>query len=94
MPREKTKSEKLAGKLISKIQKVWGEQTGEPGAEETENVMGLGHDLLQARSKEAMREILNGRTVAQYIGDIWLQKNPRVKPIASELNNEIYDNNA
>ncbi|GAB1260596.1 hypothetical protein [Aurantivibrio plasticivorans] len=94
MPREKSKSEKLAGKLISTIQKVWGEQAGEPEADESEKVMGLGHKLLQARSVESMKLVLNGRTVAQYIGDIWLQKNPSVKPIVNELNNEIYGKNA
>ncbi|GAB1267004.1 hypothetical protein NBRC116493_02570 [Aurantivibrio infirmus] len=94
MPREKSRSEKLAGKLISTIQKVWSEQAGEPEAEESEIIMSLGHNLLQARSAENMKKILNGRRASQYIGDIWLQKNPSVKPIVSELNNEIYGNNA
>ncbi|WP_317933362.1 hypothetical protein [Halioxenophilus sp. WMMB6] len=93
MPKNKSKAEKLAGKLISTLQKVWGEQTGEAQSEASETVMKLGHTLLQAGSAEAMKEVLNGRSVAQYLGDIWLEKNPSVKPIVRELNSEIYNAN-
>ena len=89
MPRTKTKEARIAGKLISEIQKVWGQQLGEPLADETEDIMNLAHDLLQAQDKQAMARLLAGRTVFEYLGEAWLQQHATVAQIASELNDVI-----
>ena len=92
MPRNKTECEKQAGKLISAIQKVWGAQAGEPEADDSERVMDLAHELLQAQDANKMSKHLSGKSVAQYIGEIWLQKHPEVKPIVNQLDREISKN--
>src|SRR5690606_25118022 len=58
MPREKSKEEKAAGKLISAIQKEWHEEVGEKAGEETEELIGKAHDILQARNANKMRAVL------------------------------------
>ncbi len=54
--------------------------------------MELAHELLQAREVNEMRRHLSGKSVAQYIGEIWLQKHPEVKPFVNQLNSEITKN--
>ena len=54
MPREKSESERAAGRLILAIQKEWGLELGEPEAEQSELVMGRAHELLQARNAVSM----------------------------------------
>ncbi len=78
MPRNRTELEKLAGKLISSIQKVWGEQSGEEQAEISEEVMYKGHDLLQAGSIENMNSLLGSLSVSEYLGEEWLQSQPQI----------------
>ncbi len=48
MPKKKTSIEIATGKLISSIQKEWGEELGESNVEASEDVMDRGHNLLQA----------------------------------------------
>jgi len=79
MTKEKTKLETAAGKLISAIQKEWGNEAGEPEAEESEKVMYKGHDLLKGAKSNNVVGILNGMSVTQYLGDIWIHKHPSVK---------------
>ncbi len=60
MSKVKSISEQAAGKLISAIQKEWGLELGNPVAEESEYVMGLAHNLLQARTANASNAIRAG----------------------------------
>ena len=92
MPKEKKAEEKAAGKLISVIQKEWHEQVGEKAGEETEEIIGKAHYLLQARNAEKMKLLLGNLSVQQYIGDIWLQKHPNVKPYVKALEHAINEN--
>ena len=85
MPRKKSKLEKAAGKLISSIQKEWGLQIGEPSAEQSELVMNLAHDLLQARSAAAMREVLGSISVKEYLGVSWVQSHRSTELAIQEL---------
>ena len=85
MPRKKTDLQKAAGKLISAIQKEWGYVLGESNAEFSEKVMDAAHDLLKAGSVEKMRVLLGSLTVHQYIGEVWVQAHPRVRPAISVL---------
>ena len=78
MGRSRTESEIAAGKLVSAVQKEWGQYLGEPGAEVAEEVMNLAHELLQARSAQAMSKILGDRSVTQFLGETWVLRHPSV----------------
>ncbi len=85
MPKKKSDFQRAVGKLISAIQKEWGDQLGNPNAEFSENVMNAAHDILQAGSPEKARELLGPLTLRQYLGDVWVQAHPNVKPAISAI---------
>ncbi len=85
MPRKKSEIEKAAGKLISTIQKEWGNELGEPYAEVSEEVMNIAHDFLQAKTVDKIKEVLGSQTVSQYLGEDWVQTHPNVKPAISSI---------
>lgn len=91
MPKAKTDIQKAAGKLISAIQKEWGEALGEDHAEFSEDVMNAAHDLLQAGTKERMRDLLGSLSVKQYLGEVWVQGHPSVKPAITALEEKLND---
>ncbi|WP_308365333.1 MULTISPECIES: hypothetical protein [unclassified Microbulbifer] len=94
MPREKSESEKAAGKLISAVQKEWHEELGEPQADLSEDVMGLAHELLQARTSKAMTTLLGSRTVKQFLGERWVYDHPSVEAGIKSLEQAIERENA
>ena len=85
MPKSRTELEIAAGKLISAIQKEWGNELGESVAEVTEQVMGLAHSLLQARTYIAMRSLLGSRSIVEYLGEVWVRRHPSVEPYIESL---------
>lgn len=85
MPKIKSPFQKAAGKLVSAIQKEWGEDLGGPRADFSEDVMGAAHKLLQAGTSENARTLLGARSVAQYLGEIWIQSHPGTKPAVAAL---------
>lgn len=85
MPKKKTDIERAAGKLISAIQKEWGAELGESYAEFSQDVMSAAHLLLQATTAEEIRNVLGAKNVRQYLGDVWVQKHPNVKPAIEVL---------
>ncbi|XQA71120.1 hypothetical protein ACM9XB_06400 [Xanthomonas sacchari] len=86
---KKTEFQRAAGKLISAIQKEWIERLGEKNADFSEEVMNAGHDILQCKSSEKLREMLGGKSVRQHLGDVWVQRHPNVKPAIAELERVI-----
>ena len=80
MPRKRAPAEAEAGKLISAIQAVWGEELGEAHAEISEHVMGLAHELLQAAHDNRLEQELGGRSVVDYLGALWVKRHPAVLP--------------
>ncbi|TLM73431.1 hypothetical protein ACONUD_02720 [Microbulbifer harenosus] len=94
MRREKSESEKAAGKLISAIQKEWGEEIGTPQADHSEEVMGRAHGLLQARTAESMRSLLKEKTVTEFLGEFWVRRHPLVKPAIIFLEKAMERENA
>lgn len=80
MPRKKSDFQRAAGKLISEIQKEWGNELGNTNSEFSEKVMNLAHDILQAGSQEKARQLLGNMNIKQYLGEVWIQAHPRVKP--------------
>jgi hypothetical protein len=87
MSKDKSDFQKAAGKLISAIQKEWGNTLGNPNAEFSENVMDSAHDLLQAGTIEKASELLGPMTVRQYLGEVWVQSHPSVRPAISVIEN-------
>ena len=89
MPREKSKSESAAGRLILAIQKEWWLELGEPQAEQSELVMGRAHKLLQARNAVSMLSVLGSKSVAEFLGESWLQSHKGVESSICELESAI-----
>jgi len=81
--------EKLAGKLISAIQKEWGNEAGELCAEESEEVMYKAHDILQAYKSNELAKLLNGSSITIYLGIHWVEKHQLVKPYINEIESEL-----
>ena len=82
MAKEKLLSQKAAGKLVSSIQKEWGNELGldSKEADISESVMDLAHGLLQANTADNMQELMGARSVYQYLGEIWVKKHPSINP--------------
>jgi len=89
MPTKKSPLEKAAGKLISAIQKEWGEELGESTAEVSEDVIGRGHDLLQAAKNNEVLNVLRGLSVTQYLGELWVHRHPSVKEYIAKFEQEL-----
>lgn len=89
MTKHRTETEAAAGKLISAIQKEWGEELGDPVAVESEEVMSKGHDLLKAAKGKQIQTLLNSRAVADYIGRSWVEKHRSVIPAIEALEEAV-----
>jgi hypothetical protein len=78
MPRSRTPVEAAAGKLVSAIQREWGEEAGEPTSAASEEVMHACHLLLQTAKNGSIPTLLGGRSVAEFLGERWVREHPRV----------------
>jgi hypothetical protein len=85
MPKQKTEIEMAAGRLISTIQKEWTTELGEESAPESEEVMHTSHQLLKAAMTNSLTSLLDGRTIAQFLGPSWVGRHPRVMPAIREF---------
>ena len=85
MPKTKSDLERAAGKLVSAVQKEWGNDLGEVRAEFSEDVVNSAHDLLQASSAGEIRKLLGPRNVTQFLGEIWVHRHPAVRPAIETL---------
>ncbi len=89
MPKKKTPIEKAAGKLISAIQKEWGKELGESTTEVNEDVIGKGHNLLKAAKNDEVTSVLRGLSVAQYLGELWVRRHPKVIEYITAFEKEL-----
>jgi hypothetical protein len=80
MPRKRSPVAIAVGKLILAIQKELGEVAGEPDAARARKVMDRAHTLLQAAHSASVSNLLDGRTVAEYLDPVWVELHPSVKP--------------
>jgi hypothetical protein len=80
MPRHRTPATRAAGKLVSTIQKVWGDALGTDSAPAAESVMYRAHDLMRADSVDALTRLLDGRSCAEYLGAEWVRAHPSIWP--------------
>jgi len=85
MPRERTATERAAGKLITTVQREWGAELGEPSAEISEHVMGRAHELLQASKDGTLKALLGVQNLTDYLGALWVKRHPTVLPAIREL---------
>ena len=94
MPKSKSISESAAGKLISSIQKEWGSELGDPVANESEYVMGLAHELLQAKTAKVMKAILDGKSIREHLGIDWVDNHVSVLGFIEQLELAIENESA
>lgn len=80
MPRKRNPVGIAAGKLILAIQKEWSGGVGEPDAALDQKVMHRARVLLQASESSSVSNLLDGRTVVEYLDPVWVEKHPSVKP--------------
>ena len=55
-------------------------EAGEAVANESEDVMGRAHVLLQAAKADDLASALGERSVEEYLGSVWLSTHPAVMP--------------
>ncbi|MDR0212634.1 MAG: hypothetical protein LBJ15_01365 [Comamonas sp.] len=85
MNRHHTALQAAAGQLISAIQKEWLDEIGVPAAARCEQIMHSAHELLQATKQGHLAEVLQGRSITQFLGPDWVQMHPRVQPFIQAL---------
>lgn len=85
MSKNRSEIERAAGKLVSAIQKEWGNDLGEIHAEFSEDVVNSAHDLLQAGSVGEIGKLLGPKNITQFLGEIWVRRHPAVKSAIESL---------
>lgn len=89
MPSLRTALEDAAGQLISAIQKEWTAEMGLPAAARSEQAMNSAHELLQAAKQNRLPQLLQGRTIAAYLGCHWVATHPEVLPAIKAMKQQI-----
>lgn len=74
-----------AGKLILAIQKECDEAIGEPETVLAGQVMKRARTLLQASQSSSVLNLLDGRSVAEYLDPVWVEMHPSVQPAIEAL---------
>lgn len=80
MPRKRNPVGIAAGKLILAIQKECDQVIGTPAATRAERVLDRARTLLQASQSASVLNLLDGRSVAEYLGAEWVKAHPSVQP--------------
>ncbi|TDU23306.1 hypothetical protein DFR24_4830 [Panacagrimonas perspica] len=89
MEKQKTPLEHAAGKLISSLQKEWGAEAGEPGADISEEAMHKCHSLLHGAKNGSLQSVLRGASVTDFIGRAWVRAHPRVLPAIRAFEEQV-----
>jgi hypothetical protein len=85
VPRKRNPVGIAAGKLILAIQKEWHEVVEGPDAARAQKVMHRARVLLQASESSSVPNLLDGRTVVEYLDPAWVEMHPSVKPHVETL---------
>ena len=80
MPRKRNPVGIAAGKLILAIQQECNEVVGGTDAALAQKVMHRARVLLQASESSSVSNLLDGRTVLEYLNPTWVEMHPSVKP--------------
>ena len=84
MPRKRSPVAIAAGKVILAIQKEL-DAVGESEAVLSQKVMYRARTLLRAAQSASVSSLLDGRSVAEYLDPVWVEKHPSVKPSIAGL---------
>lgn len=91
MAKVKTNLQRASGKLTSSVQKIWVAQGGETNSDFSLDVLDAAQLLTGAKDLNAILVLLQGRTVRQYLGEVWVHRFPSVKPEIDALEAAIRD---
>jgi hypothetical protein len=80
VPRKRNPVGIAAGKLILAIQKECNEVAGGPDAALAQKVMHRARVLLQASESSSVPNLLDGRTVVEYLDRAWVEMHPSIRP--------------
>jgi hypothetical protein len=80
MPRKRSHVAIATGRVILAIQKELEDVVGEPDAALAQKVMYRAHTLLRAAQSASVSNLLDGRSVAEYLDPVWVEMHPSVKP--------------
>lgn len=80
MPRKRSPVSIAAGKVILAIQKELEDVVAESDAALAQKVMYRARTLLRAAQSASVSNLLDGRSVAEYLDPVWVEMHPSVKP--------------
>ena len=80
MPRKRSPVGIAAGKVILAIQKELEDVVGESDSVLAQKVMYRARTLLRAAQSASVSNLLDGRSVAEYLDPVWVEMHPSVKP--------------
>jgi hypothetical protein len=80
VPRKRSPVAIAAGKLILAIQKACEEAVREPDTALAQKVVYRARTLLRAAQSDSVSNLLDGRSVAEYLDPVWVEMHPSVKP--------------
>ena len=85
MPRKRNPVGIATGKLILAIQEELSDTVGEFDAARGRKVMERAHTLLQASRTSSVSNLLDGRSVGEYLDLFWVEAHPSVTPSIEAL---------
>ncbi|HEY6642123.1 hypothetical protein [Povalibacter sp.] len=80
MPRKRNPVGIAAGKLILAIQDEANPGKDVQDAVSTQKVMHRARTLLQASQSSSVLNLLDGRSVVEYLDPVWVEEHPAVQP--------------
>ena len=80
MPRRRNPVGVAAGKLILAIQKERSEALAESDVHLSQQVLDRAHVLLQASQSSLVLNLLDGRSVEDYLDPVWIEAHSAVRP--------------
>lgn len=89
MPRIRNTVAIAAGKLIVAIQKEASAPSEETDRALAQKVMSRARTLLQATESSSVLNLLDGRSVAEYLDSDWVKRHPSVQPCIDVLIGEL-----
>jgi hypothetical protein len=92
MPRKRNPAGIATGKLILAIRKECGEGVGGPDAVLAQQVLDRAHTLLQASQISSVSNFLDGRSIVEYLGPVWVEMHPAVGPAIAALVEALTEN--
>jgi hypothetical protein len=80
MPRKRNPVGIAAGKMILAIEEEAGPGKDSHDSVLTQKVMHRARTLLQASQSSSVLDLLDGRSVVEYLDPVWVEEHPAVQP--------------